>query len=147
MEPEEIILSRKKKLAAHLLTITPDELKDAPAQAWYAEYLALLMIRLKSAATKDFVEKLMLIYNRIIKRDERDLAILGVLQFVEPTELKVPFDQHSWHETFINDVRAIFLNQFPSASYYDDDITAYWLKRQGLRRSEERKIRVVFVVR
>lgn len=147
MEPEEKILSRKKILAERLLKITIDELKDAPAQAWYAEYLALLMIRLKSAAAKAYVEKLMRFYNKNIKRDERDLAILGVLQFVEPTELAVPFDQHSWHETFINDVRAIFLNQFPSASYYDDDITAYWLSRQSARVAERRKIRVVFVVR
>lgn len=147
MEPEEKILSRKKILAARLLKITIDDLKNAPAQDWYAEYLALLMIRLKSAAAKEFVEKLMLIYNRIIKSDERELAILGALQFVEPTELKVPFNQNLWHETFIKDVRAIFLNQFPSTSYYDDDITAYWLKRQSARRVEERKIRVVFVVR
>lgn len=147
MEPEEKILSRKKELAERLIKITTDELKDAPAQTWYEEYIALLMIRPEPAAGRACVEKLMRFYNKNIKKSERELSILGLLQFMEPSELGVPFNQHLWHETFINDVRAIFSNQFPSVSYYDDDITAYWLKQQSARRSEERKIRVVFVVR
>ena len=147
MEPEEIILNKKKKLAARLLTIPIEDLKTAPKQTWYAEYIALLPIRLEPTAGKEFVAELRTFYNKNIKKSERELAILGIIQFVEPTELDVPFNQHLWHKTLINDVRAIFLNQFPSVNYYDDDdITAYWLNRQSARRSERRKIRVAFVV-
>ena len=147
MEPEEKILIRKKELAERLLEIPIDDLKTAPRQSWYAEYITLLAIRLEPAAGKEVVAELMTFYNKNIKNSERELAILGVIQFMEPSELKVPFNQHLWSRMFINDVRAVFLKQFPSVNYYDDDdITAYWLNRQATRVAERRKIRVAFVV-
>ena len=147
MEPEEKILNRKKELAARLLTIPLDDLKTAPKQPWYAEYIALLMIRLESAAGREAVAELRTFYNENIKKSERELAILGLIQFIEPSELGVPFNQHLWHKRLIDDVRAVFLKQFPSVNYYDDDdITVYWLNHQAAHVAARRKIRVAFVV-
>ena len=147
LELETVILNRKKKMASRLLKIKTEELKVAPKQKWYAEYLALLAIRLDPALGKEYVAELMNWYNQNIKTDKRELAVLGMIQFIAPTELTISFNQHLWHKTMINDVRAIFTNQFPSvANYYDDDISDYWLKKQSARRQEKRKIRVLFVV-
>ncbi|MBR4152106.1 MAG: hypothetical protein IKT98_04035 [Selenomonadaceae bacterium] len=151
MEPEFEIFNRKRALSERLLEISPEELANAPEQSWYEEYIGLLAIRLENRTLKilgkSYVAELMSWYNQNVKKNKRELAILGVLQFAEPTELKVPFNQHLWHKTMIDDVRAIFTNEFPSVEYYDDAVSDYWLSKLSARKSERRKIRVVFVVR
>ena len=146
MEPEDVIFNRKAAMARRLLKITIAELRNAPKQEWYEEYIALLAIRLEPARSTEIVAELMTWYGKKVRWNEREFAILGVIQFMEPTKLTVPFNQHLWHKTLINDVRAVFLNQFPSVNYYDEEISEYWLSRQALWKTSERKIRVVFLV-
>ena len=146
MESELVILNKKIKMARRLLTITIPELKNAPAQNWYDEYIALLQIRLEPALSKEFIVELKTWYNKNIRKNEREFAILGVIQFINPLNLTVPFNQHLWHKRLANDVRAVFLNQFPTVNHYDDDISNYWLSRQASWKFPKRKIRVVFAV-
>ncbi|MBQ9498336.1 MAG: hypothetical protein IJR52_12300, partial [Selenomonadaceae bacterium] len=57
LNPEAVIFFRKKSLAARLLKISPKDLLSAPDQSWYAEYLALLSIRLENPTLKFFAEQ------------------------------------------------------------------------------------------
>ena len=149
LNPEAVIFFRKKALITKLLKIPVKDLKSAPEQSWYAEYLALLMIRLENPTLKfiaaQYVEKLLQLYNQNKNYDERELAVLGMIQLIEPTELKIPFNQHLWHKTFVRDVQAIFLNQYVDANYNDAEISTYYLWRQSFNRHEQRKIRVAFM--
>ena len=150
LNPEAVIFFRKKALAARLLKISVDDLKNAPTQPWYEEYLALLSIRLENPTlrffAKQYNEKLLLWYNQRIKRDERELAVLGMIQLAEPTELFIPFNQHLWHKKMVGDVQAVFLNHYTETNYTDADIATYYLFRQNILRHEARKMRVAFMV-
>ena len=136
-------------MAARLLKISVKDLKNAPEQSWYEEYLALLSIRLENPTLKfiagKFVEKLLLWHNQNKNRAERELAVLGMIQLIEPTELKIPFNQHLWHKQMIRDVQAVFLNHFTDANFSDADIATYYLWRKNFLRHERRKIRVAFM--
>ena len=150
LNPEAVIFFRKKSLAAHLLKISVKDLKNATEQSWYAEYLALLMIRLENPTlkfiAKQYVEKLLLWYNQNKNRDERELALLGMIQLAEPTELNIPFNQHLWHKQMIYDVQAIFLNHYVASNYSDEEISTYYLYKKIFQRHGQRKIRVAFMV-
>lgn len=150
LNPEAVIFYRKKEMAERLLKISLDDLKNAPEQKWYGEYLALLEIRLESPPlcfmAKNFNEELLQWYNDRADKDERELAVLGMIQLLDPTELAVPFNQHLWHRKMIADVQAVLLNYFTDISYTDEAISTYYLARQNLLRHEQRKIRVVFLV-
>lgn len=147
--PETVIFRRKKKMAQRLLEISVDELKKAPEQPWYKEYLALLAIRIKEPALcllgKKFVDELMRWYDQHIRQDARELALVGALQFVKPTEFRVPFSQHLWHKEMIVDVRGIFLNFFTRVGYSDEDITTFYLAQQQKWKHGKRKMRVAFL--
>ncbi|MBR0290182.1 MAG: CDP-glycerol glycerophosphotransferase family protein [Selenomonadaceae bacterium] len=149
LNPEAVIFFKKKTLAAKLLKISVRDLKNAPEQSWYGEYIALLSIRLENPTlcfiAKKYAEKLMLWYNQNINRDERELAVLGMIQLTEPTELNLPFNQHLWHKKMINDVQAAFLNHYTETNYSDDEIATYYLFRQNMWRHEQRKMRVAFM--
>ena len=150
LNPEAVIFFRKKSLAARLLKISPKDLLSAPDQSWYAEYLALLSIRLENPTLKFFAEqyteKLRLWFNQNINRDERELAVLGMLQLTEPTDLNIPFNQHLWHKQLVRDVQAVFLDCYVESNYSDAEISTYYLHRQNMARHEKRKIRVAFMV-
>ncbi len=148
--PESVIFQRKKKLAERLLQIPVEELQNAPEQLWYGEYLALLAIRIQQPAlrclAKDIVDKLVARYSEIKDKSERELVVLSLLQFMEPQELPMPFNQHLWTEQMISDVRNVFLNQFLKISYSDDDTSTYWLARQMTWRHGDRKPRIAFLM-
>lgn len=150
LNPEAVIFFRKKALAARLLKISVKDLKNAPEQSWYAEYIALLSIRLENPTlrfvAKRYTEKLTLWYNQNIKRDERELALLGIIQLMEPTELSIEFNQHLWHKKMIRDVQAVLLNYYTDINYTDADIATYYLFRQNFLRHGQRKMRVAFMV-
>lgn len=149
LNPEAAIFFRKKTLAAKLLKISVADLKTAPEQSWYEEYIALLAIRLENPTLRfiaeKYAEKLLQWYNQFINRAERELAVLGMIQLIEPTKLKIPFNRHLWHKKLMSDVQAVFLNYYTEANYTDADIATYWLYRQNMRRHEKRKMRVVFM--
>ena len=150
LNPEAVIFFRKKALAARLLKISVDDLKNATTQPWYGEFLALLAIRLENPTlrlfAKKYNEKLLLWYNQRTKKDERELAVLGMIQLAEPTELSVPFNQHLWPRKMIGDVQAVFLNHYTEENFTDADIATYYLFRQNILRHEKRKMRVAFMV-
>ena len=150
LNPEAVIFFRKKALAARLLKISVDDLKNATTQPWYGEFLALLAIRLENPTlrffAKKFNEKLLLWYNQRTKLDERELAVLGMIQLAEPTELTVPFNQNLWPRKMIGDVQAVFLNHYTEENFTDADIATYYLFRQNFLRHEKRKMRVAFMV-
>lgn len=149
-DPETVIFHKKQLLAKRLLEISVLDLSTASKQPWYGEYIALLSICLENPALcflgKQYVAELMQWYNERIKNLERELAVLGMIQFINPLELTIPFNQDLWHNTLRDDVRAVFSNQFPSVSYNDDEISTYWLSRQAKWRHEKRKLRVIFLV-
>ena len=149
LNPEVVIFFKKKALAAKLLKITFRDLKKAPEQSWYEEYISLLSIRLENPTVcfiaKKYTEKLMLWYNQNINRDERELAVLGMIQLTEPTELNIPFNQHLWNKKMISDVQAVFLNQYTDINYMDAELATYYLFRQNMLRHEKRKMRVAFM--
>ena len=62
LNPEATIFYRKKAMAERLLKISVEDLKNAPEQPWYYEYLALLAIRIQDPSLnelkKSFVEDL-----------------------------------------------------------------------------------------
>ncbi|MBR3050680.1 MAG: CDP-glycerol glycerophosphotransferase family protein [Selenomonadaceae bacterium] len=149
LNPEAAIFFKKKTLAAKLLKISVKDLKLAPEQSWYEEYLALLMIRLENPTlnfiARQYTEKLMQWYAHNKNRDERELAVLGMIQFAEPTELNIPFNQHLWHKKMIGDVQAVFLDKYVDTNYSDAEIATYYLFRQNMRRHERRKMRVAFM--
>ena len=150
LNPEAVIFFRKKALAARLLKISVKDLKNAPEQSWYEEYLALLAIRIENPTlrfvAKRYVEKLTLWYNQNLNRDERELAVLGIIQLTEPTELSIEFNQHLWPKKMIRDVQAVLLNHFVDENFSDAEIATYWLFRQNFLRHEKRKMRVAFMV-
>ena len=141
---ETAIFNRKKILAKRLLKISVEDLKNAPKQSWYGEYLALLSIRLPNS--NDIIEELTNFYKENMQKPERELAVLGMIQFMNPQELFVPFHQNFWNKIMINDVGAVFLNNYTSTNYSDDEISAYWLWRQAQWKYERRKIRVAFIL-
>ncbi|MBR0261574.1 MAG: CDP-glycerol glycerophosphotransferase family protein [Selenomonadaceae bacterium] len=149
LNPEAAIFFRKKALTVRLLKISVADLKNASEQSWYEEYIALLAIRLENPTlnflAKKYCEKLLLLYNKNINHAERELSVLGMIQFLEPTELKIPFNQHLWSKKMVRDVQAVFLNQYTEVNYTDADIATYYLFRQSMRRYERRKIRVAFM--
>ena len=149
ISPEATIFRRKKKIAQRLLDIPVEDLKNAPEQFWYGEYHALLQIRLESPALialgKKYCAELMKWYNERLKKEERELAILGIIQFIEPTELTVPFNEYLLSKEMIADIRGVFLNYFTRISYSDDEISTYWLARQQTRKHGKRKLRLVYL--
>ena len=149
LNPEAAIFFRKKNLAARLLKISVKDLKNAPEQSWYAEYLALLSIRLENPTlcfiAEKYNERLLFWYKQNINRDERELAVLGMIQLAEPTYLKIPFNQHLWHKKMIRDVQAVFTNHYVDENFSDAEIATYWLWRQNMLRHEKRKMRVAFL--
>ena len=150
LNPEAAIFFRKKSLAARLLKISVKDLKNATEQPWYAEYLALAGIRLENPtlrfAAKKFALKLELWFKQNLNRDERELALLGMIQLIEPSELCVPFNQNLWPKKMVRDVQAVLLNQFVDENFWDEDIATYYLWRQNFLRHGKRKMRVAFMV-
>ena len=148
--PEAVIFERKKKIAAQLLEIPVADLKDASKQSWYGEYHALLSIRLENPALialgKKYCAELMKWYNERLKKEERELAILGIIQFIEPTALTVPFNEYLLSKEMIDDIRGVFLKYFTRVAYTDEDIINYWLARQRTWKHGKRKMRVMFVI-
>ena len=148
--PEIAIFHKKQLIARRLLKISVEDLLTAPKQPWYGEYIALLAARIKNPAlrliSRKIVTELIQWYKEHFTTDERELAVLGLIQFMTPLEMPVPFNQHLWHATMRNDVRAVILEQYPSVNYTDKELTAYWLSRQTQFQYEKRKIRVVFIV-
>ena len=150
LNPEAAIFFRKKSLAARLLKISVKDLKNATEQSWYAEYLALLSIRLENPTlrfvAKKFAEKLELWFKKNLNRNERELALLGMIQLTEPSELCVPFNQNLWPKKMVRDVQAALLNHFVDENFSDEEIATYYLWRQNFLRHEKRKMRVAFMV-
>ena len=149
-DPETVIFYKKKVLAKSLLEIPIEDLQTAQKQPWYGEYIALLAIRLENPAlqlmAKKYFEELMEHYNEKITEPVRELAVLGMIQFTDPLELRIPFNQYLLNKTMIADIRAVFMNYCPSVNYGDNEISTYYLSRQAQWRHEKRKIRVVFMV-
>ncbi|MBR4904214.1 MAG: D-alanyl-D-alanine carboxypeptidase family protein [Selenomonadaceae bacterium] len=150
VNPETLIFQRKKSLSERLLKISVDDLQNAPEQSWYGEYLALLAIRLQNPILKfmgeKYTENLLQRYNQNTDTNERELAILGMLQFTEPTKLPVLFHQHLWNREMIADVQGIFSRHSLKVSYMDDEISTYYLSLQSARKHGKRKMRVAFLV-
>ena len=155
VNPETALYQRKKAIAQRLLDISIDELKNAPSQNWYTEYLSLLRIRLENQAllnlSRKYCDELMQWYNARVNDDARELAILGLIQFLEPTALTVPLNEHLWHKEMIADVRGIFLHQYTKVLRYtktetDEDIITYCLAQQQKWKHGKRKMRVAFVI-
>ena len=148
--PEAVIFQRKKDLSERLLKLSANELRNATEQPWYEEYLALLEVRLKEPAlcflAKKYVAELLRRHSELSPKDERELAVLGLLQFLEPTELPVPFNQHLWSKEMIIDVKGIFLGNYTRLCYMDDDLATYWIAQQSKWRHGKRKMRVVFLM-
>ena len=147
--PEAVIFQKKKDLARRLLKISVESLQNAPKQFWYEEYLALLAIRFENPIlrfmSEKYVEELFQWYNDNPNEDERELAVLGMLQFMDSKDLPVLLDQHLWSSEMIRDVKGIFWGHYTRISYSDDDIANYYLYRQKLWKHKERKMRVVFL--
>ena len=148
--PETTIFYRKVAMTEILLRVSLDDLKNAPEQPWYAEYLALLEIRLENTPLnfmcKQCVGDLMQWYNKYAKYNERELAVVGMIQLMNPAELEIPLNQQFWHKQMVDDVRAIFWNYYIDSNYMDEGIETYYLARQNNLRHEKRKIRVAFLV-
>lgn len=73
------------------------------------------------------------------------MAVLGMLQFINPLEIPVPLNQHLWAKEMIFDVQGVFLSQYTRVNR--TNVSTYWLSRQMLRRHEQRKMRVVFLLK
>lgn len=148
--PEVAIFYKKVAFAQALLKLPLDDIKNAPEQSWYGEYISLLAIRLDNTTLRSMCKKsvndLMQWYKNHMFNEERDLAILGMIQLIDPTELAVPFNQHLWPKKMIADVQAVFLNHYTDVNYTNEEIAAYYLSRQSMWRHEQRKMRVVFIV-
>lgn len=152
INPETAIFYKKKALVQNLLSISVEDLKNAPEQPWYEEYLALLQIRLENPALcflgNKIVNDLIHWYSQI-KNSVREVAVLGIIQFIDPTELQyrgVPFNQHLWHKKMMLDIQSICLNHYTDVTYTNTEIATYYLSRQASWRHEKRKMRVVFIV-
>lgn len=149
-EPEVVIFHKKLLLSKRLLKIPAESLRNLQEQSWYGEYIALLSIRIKNPAlliiAREHLRNLLQWYAQNMQSDSREAAVLAMIQFADPMELPVPFNQHLLSKTAIEDIRAVFLNFYPSVNYSDDDISAYYLARQNEWRHGKRKMRVVFVV-
>ena len=148
--PEIAIFYKKVAFAQALLKLPLDELKNAPEQSWYSEYISLLAIRLDNTPLRTMCKKsasdLIQWYKNRMFAEERELAILGMIQLIDPTELPAPFNQHLWHKKMIADVQAVFLNHYTDVNFTNEEIASYYLSRQSLWRHEKRKMRVVFIV-
>ena len=148
--PEVSIFYKKVAFAEGLLKLTLEELENAPEQSWYNEYIALLAIRLDNtplrSMCKQTVSDLFQWYKESIEKKECELAVLGMIQLIDPKDLPVPFNQHLWNKKMIADVQAVLLNHYTDVSYSNEEIAAYYLARQSMWRYENRKIRVVFIV-
>lgn len=149
-EPEVVIFHKKLLVANRLLKIPAESLQNLQAQSWYAEYIALLSICIKNSAllqiAREHVQNFLQWYAAHMKDDSREAAVLAMIQFADPMQLPVPFNQHLLSKTVVDDIRATFLNYYPSVTYSDDDIAAYYLARQNEWRHGQRKMRVVFIV-
>ena len=149
-EPEVVIFHKKLLAANRLLKIPAEGLRNLQAQTWYAEYIALLSIRIKNSAllkiAHEYVQNWLQWYAAHMKDDSCEAAVLAMIQFADPMQLPVPFNQHLLSKTAVDDIRAVFLNYYPSVNYSDDDIAAYYLARQNEWRHGRRKMRVVFIV-
>lgn len=147
--PETTIFYRKVKMTEILIRGSLEDLQNAPDQPWYAEYLSLLAIRLEntplSFMCKQCVDDLMRWYNQYAKYNERELAVIGMIQLVNPADLTIPLNHQFWHKQLIADVRAIFWNGYIESNYTDEGIATYYLARQYNLRNEKRKIRVAFL--
>lgn len=148
--PETVIFQKKKALSERLLRISVNDLRNAPEQSWYGEYLALLAIRFQNPIlrfmSEKYTETLLQWYKRSINSNDRELAILGMLQFTDPLKLPVPFNQHLWHQEMITDVQCVFAEHSLKTSYIDDELTTYYLSLQSARKHGKRKMRVAFLV-
>lgn len=149
-EPEVVIFRKKLLMANRLLKIPAESLRTLQNQSWYAEYIALLSIRIKNSAllqiAREHVQNWLQWYAERMNDNSREAAVLAMIQFADPMQLPVPFNQHMLLKTTVDDIRAVFLNYYPSVNYSDDDIAAYYLARQNEWRHGQRKMRVVFVV-
>ena len=148
--PETLIFRKKKALAERLLKISIDDLRNAPEQSWYDEYLTLLAIHFQNPILQFMSEKqaeeLLHRYNKNADGDERELAVLGMLQFIEPTKLPVPFNQHLWHREMVKDVQCVLAGHSLRISYMDNELATYYLSLQSARKHGKRKMRVAFLV-
>ncbi len=150
LHPEISIFRRKKAMANRLLKIKVEDLQFASEKPWYGEYIALLAIRIEDTALrfmgKQCVEKLLKWYNEHIEQDKRELAVLGILQFIKPRELTLPFNKHLFSRELSLDIRGVFANFYTRMNYSDYDFAAYYLSRQSKWRHRKRKMRVVFLI-
>ena len=150
INPEATIFLRKKALTERLLQIDVDDLQTAQDQPWYKEYLALLAIKLQSPPLKELAQhqckELLKWYDKHRSEPKRELATLCMLQFTEPKNLTVPLHQNLWSEQMRADVRSVILDQIMHVSYSDEEISTYYLARQGTWKHGKRKARVVFLV-
>ena len=148
--PEVTIFYRKVAFSEYLLKISLEDLQNAPKQPWYEEYLALLAIRLDNTPLRSMcrqtVNDLLQWYKDSVEKNECNLAVLGMIQLIDPKDLPIPFNQHLWHKKMIADVQGVLLNHYTDFSYTNDEIAAYYLARQSMWRYENRKMRVVFIV-
>ncbi|MBQ9479326.1 MAG: D-alanyl-D-alanine carboxypeptidase family protein [Selenomonadaceae bacterium] len=150
INPEAMIFLRKKYLSERLLQIDVDDLQTAQDQPWYKEYLALLAIKLQSPPLKELAQQrcaeLSSWYDKHSSEPKRELAVLCMLQFTELGNLTMSPHQNLWSEQMRADVRSVILNQITHVSYSDEEISTYYLARQGTWKHGKRKARVVFLV-
>ena len=150
LNPEAVIFQRKKAMAERLLKVKVEDLQFASEKPWYGEYLALLAIQLENPVLRSMgkkcVKKLLKWYNAHIEQDERELAVLGILQFIKPRELTLPFNKHLFSRELSLDIRGVFANFYTRMSYSDYDLAAYYLSQQNKWRHKKRKMRVVFLL-
>ena len=150
LHPETVIFQKKKNMAERLLKIKVEDLQFASEKSWYGEYLALLPIHIEDPALrsmgKQFVKDLMRWYNEHIEQDERELAVLGILQFIKPQELTLPFNKHLFSHEMCLDIRGVFANFYTRINYSDYDLAAYYLSKQSKWRHKRRKMRVAFLI-
>ncbi len=149
IHPETVIFQKKQAMARRLLKIKVEDLQFASEKPWYGEYLALLPIHIEDPAlrsmAKQCVKELLRRYNDHIDTDERELAVLAILQFIKPQELTLPFNKHLLSQEFCLDIRGVFSNFYTRISYSDYDLAAYYLSMQSKWRHKKRKMRVVFI--
>ena len=148
--PETVIFQRKKQLSERLMKISLEEFQNAAEQPWYDEYLALLTIRLQEPSFrflgKKYCEELLRKYVAQSDGDEREIFVWCMLQFMEPTELTIPFNQQLYSKEMLADIHGVFLHHFTKLGYSDEDISRYWLAQQLKRTHSKRKMRVAFIV-
>lgn len=149
VNPETLIFQKKKAMAEKLLEISVEDLKNAPEQPWYEEYIALLPIKFENPAlcamAEEYSKELLSKYNENASNDKRELAVLGLLQFMSPEKFNFPFNQNLWHKEMIIDVQGVFLNYFTRVNYADEDISIYYLSRLQMLKHGKRKMRVAFL--